>query len=295
MGGGRYDHHEGFDLYAFWDPAHPDGHVPVKCLLPGVVSEIIDPPDPERTETGRKVVVTHDVQWTRYGAPASWGPVQSGYLHLTDIAVEKGQRVAAGDRIGTAGETGHTSTVHLHLNVYRAGGGRAVNVNPARLFRPKLFPRAVSPLDEKAVEVEWLERDEKAGTALARVYVTYNAYTLDGFTFLVDKDDSRTISFEAVSASPQRSARDTGHESLFPRLRLFPLRYNGGGAIDRVNAKDTPAGWPATRYPVPAGKGVRLGYDLLATDVPAKAKKLALVVHGVEGERLEVPCRGFAR
>lgn len=290
-GSSRYDHHEGFDLFAFYDPKHQDGHVPVKCILPGVVSEIIDPPDPERVETGRKVVVTHELAWSKLGAPAAWGPIKSGYLHLTTIDVQQGQRLKAGDLVGSAGETGHTSTVHLHLNVYRAGGGRAVNVNPARIYRPKDFPRAVAPLDAKTVEVEWLERDAKAGTVLARVLLPYNAYTMDGFTFVIDGDDSRTVSFEAVSASPARDKRDTGHESLFPKLRVFPLRYNGGGAIDRVNAKDTPPGWPAARFPVPGGKGVRLGWDVLATDVPAKAKKIALVVHGVEGEKVEVPLK----
>lgn len=290
-GGGRYDHHEGFDFFAFFDPAHPKGDHPVLSILGGVVTDVIDPPDPERTETGRKVVVTHDVSWSAYGAPEAWGPVQTGYLHLSTIEVQKGQRVEAGQPIGRAGATGYTTTVHLHLNAYRRGG-RDVNVNPARLFSPKLFPADVSPLHERTVEVEWLERDVAAGTVLVRVLLPWNAYTLDGFALQVDKDTSRAVSFEHVSAE-QRDRRDEGDRGLLPNLRLYPLRYNGGGTVDRVNASDVPRGWPLGRYPVEGGKGVRLGFDLLATDVPPRAKRLRLFVLGVLGERVSTQARAF--
>ncbi len=290
-GGGRYDHHEGFDFFAFFDPAHPKGDHPVLCVLDGVVTDVIDPPDPERTETGRKVIVTHDVPWSAYGAPESWGPVRTGYLHLSAIEVQKGQRLEAGQPIGRAGSTGYTSTVHLHLNAYRQGG-RDVNVNPARLFSPKLFPEDVSPLHERTVEVEWLERDLAEGTVVVRVLLPRNAYTLDGFALQVDKDTSRAVSFEHVSAE-QRDRRDEGDEDLFPNLRLYPLRYNGGGTVDRVNAHDVPSEWPMARYPVEGGKGVRLGFDLLASEIPRRTKKLKLYVLGVLGEKVTDQARTF--
>lgn len=290
-GDGRYDHHEGFDFFAFWDPAYPRGDHPVRAILPGVVTEIIDPPDPERTETGRKVVITHDVPWNAYGSPREWGPVKSGYLHLSHIAVRQGQRVELGEELGRAGDTGYTSTVHLHLNLYRPGG-RDVNVNPARVFSPRLFPAAVAPLDPRTTEVEWLELDPAAGTALVRVLLPHNAYTLDGIVLAVERDDSRAISFEQVSAE-RRDQRDTGDADLVPGLRLFPLRYNGGGTVDSVNDDRIPAGWPMARHRVPGGKGVRLGFDLLATHVPAKARKFELTLLGVCGERVTARCPGF--
>jgi len=290
-GGARYDHHEGLDFFAFFDPALPAGDHPVLSIMDGVVSEVIEPPDPERTETGRKVVVTHPVPWSAFGAPEAWGQVQTGYLHLSRIEVQQGQRVEAGATLGRAGETGHTSTVHLHFNAYRAGG-RAVNVNPARLFDPKRFPADVTPIHKRTVSVEWLERDLTAGTALARVTLPHNAYTLDGFVVQVGRDTTRAASFEAVSAT-QRDRRDTGDVDLFAGLRLFPLRYNGGGTIDRVNADSIPAGWPAARFPVAGGQGVRLGFDVLATDVPANAKSIKLHVLGVAGERVTVPARSY--
>ena len=291
-GDNRYDHHEGFDFYAQFDPAIPDGHHVVTAILPGVVTEVIEPRDPERVETGRKVVVTHEVPWSAYGGPREWGPVKSGYLHLTRIDVKEGQRLEAGDPIGIAGESGYTTTVHLHLNLYHNTGGRDVAVNPARLFTPKAFPGAVMPLDKRLVEVEWLELNKAQRTATARVFLPYNAYTLDGFVFEVGGDTSRAISFEYVSAE-QRDRRDTGDQDLFPHLRLFPLRYNGGGAIDRVQPSRVDGDWPLARYPVAGGKGVRLGFDLRAYDVDPEEKKFTLIVHGVLGERVKVRAPGF--
>ena len=290
-GDGRYDHHEGFDFYAYYDEAHPRGDHPVTCILDGVVSDVIDPPNPERTETGRKVVVTHSVPWSAYGAPRAWGPVKSGYLHLSSIQVQVGQKLSAGDVIGAAGATGYTSTVHLHLNLYRAGG-RDVNVNPARVFQPSLVPQAVVPIHKRTVEVQWLERDVEGGTAVARVLLPYNAYTLDGFVFEVDKDKRRAVSFEHVSAE-QRKQRDRGDSDLFPGLRLYPLRYNGGGSLESVNQRNVPRGWPLSRHAPAGGSGVRLAFDVEATDVPEDAKSFKLTVFGVGGEKVTVKARGF--
>lgn len=291
-GGARYDHHEGFDFFSQYDPqAYPRGDHPVLAVLPGVVSEVIAPSNPERTETGNKVVITHELAWTALGGPPEWGQVRTGYLHLSSISVQQGQKIEAGTELGRAGETGYTSTVHLHFNVYRSGG-RDVNVNPARLFTPELFKGAVLPLHPATVEVEWLERDEAAGTALVRVYLERNVYTLDGFVFEVDKDKRRAISFEQVSAD-QRDKRDTGDVDLVPGLRIFPLRYNGGGPIERVNASSVPSTWPMATHPIPGGKGVKLGFDLLATDVPQDAKKFKLTLFSVLGKKVTVACKRF--
>lgn len=293
-GGGRYDHHEGFDFYAQFDmSAYPGGAHPVFSVLSGTVTEVIRPASPERTDTGNKVVVTHDVPWTKFGGTKEWGNVQTAYLHLRSIAVTKGQRVDAGTELGVAGATGYTSTVHLHFNCYRAGG-RQVAVNPARLFTPKRFAAHVSALNKKTIEIDWLERNVSAGTALVRVYLPYNAYTLDGFAFIFDKDASRVVSYEHVSAK-QRDQRDTGDKDLFPGLRLFPLRYNGGGAIGRVQPGRPPAGWPLGAYPVSGGKGVMLGIDILATGLPPKVKKVKLIVLGVLGEKVTFKAPGWRK
>jgi murein DD-endopeptidase MepM/ murein hydrolase activator NlpD len=289
-GDARYDHHEGFDFHAFFAGGPEDGRHEVRAILPGVVSEVVDPPDPERLETGRKVVVTHDVAWSAFGAPAAWGPVKSGYLHLSRIGVRAGERVERGEAIGSAGESGHTTTVHLHLNVYRSSGrGRDVNVNPARLFSPRRFPAAVAPLEERTAQVEWLERDVEQGTVLVRVSLPWNAYTLDGFVLEVNGDASRALSFEQVSA--ERERRDRGDVDLIPGLKLYPALYNGGGAAGRLNGRERlPEAWPARRFPI-VGDGPRLVFDLLGTGVPRDARDVRLRVRGVEGEDLLVSVR----
>jgi hypothetical protein len=289
--GARYDHHEGFDFFSQYDlSTYPRADHPILSVMPGVVSAVIRPPSPERTSYGRKVVVTHDVPWSKFGGQRDWGNVRTAYLHLSSISVKQGDVVKAGQELGRAGESGYTSTVHLHFNCYRAGGAD-LKVNPARLFSPKRFPGTVAQLHKSTIEVDWLERNVTAGTATVRVILPHNAYTLDGFAFVADKDSSRVVSFEHVSATAHQD-RDTGDVDLFEGFRLFPLRYNGGGAIDRVNARGV-QGWPMATYPVAGGKGVRLGYDFMATGLPPKVKKFKLVVLGVLGKKITFKAPGF--
>jgi murein DD-endopeptidase MepM/ murein hydrolase activator NlpD len=58
---------------------------------------------------GNLVVVGHRLGMT------SW------YAHLRRIAVRPGACISAGDRIGTAGSTGHSSGPHLHFELRLRG------------------------------------------------------------------------------------------------------------------------------------------------------------------------------
>ena len=58
------------------------------------------------------------------------------YMHLEQRAiVRKGQRVAAGDQLGTVGDTGNASTCHLHFEIWTSPGwykgGAARDPEPA--------------------------------------------------------------------------------------------------------------------------------------------------------------------
>jgi murein DD-endopeptidase MepM/ murein hydrolase activator NlpD len=55
--------------------------------------------------------------------------VQTWYAHLAGMRVSRGQRVAAGARIGTVGATGQVTGPHLHWEVRRRGA--ALNPLPA--------------------------------------------------------------------------------------------------------------------------------------------------------------------
>jgi murein DD-endopeptidase MepM/ murein hydrolase activator NlpD len=54
--------------------------------------------------------------------------VASAYLHLSGFNVRKGQRIARGDIIGFAGDTGRVTGPHLHLSFYVLG--ESVNAEP---------------------------------------------------------------------------------------------------------------------------------------------------------------------
>jgi murein DD-endopeptidase MepM/ murein hydrolase activator NlpD len=44
------------------------------------------------------------------------------YMHLSDVAVSSGERVRAGERVGSVGQTGNATTCHLHFERWSAPG-----------------------------------------------------------------------------------------------------------------------------------------------------------------------------
>jgi murein DD-endopeptidase MepM/ murein hydrolase activator NlpD len=52
------------------------------------------------------------------------------YCHLSEIGVDKGQQIAAGDVIGLVGKTGRVTGAHLHFGTYLNGTA----VDPALLL-----------------------------------------------------------------------------------------------------------------------------------------------------------------
>lgn len=67
---------------------------------------------------GRLVIVRHD------------NGLETFYAHLGHISVKPGQRINAGDKVGTCGNTGHSRGYHLHLEMRFKG----VSINPAHLI-----------------------------------------------------------------------------------------------------------------------------------------------------------------
>jgi murein DD-endopeptidase MepM/ murein hydrolase activator NlpD len=52
-----------------------------------------------------------------------WDGTVSYYAHMDTFSVTVGQRVAAGEKVGTSGNTGHSTGPHLHLEIHPGGGG----------------------------------------------------------------------------------------------------------------------------------------------------------------------------
>ncbi len=98
---GRPAFHSGLDMAAF-------ERAPVVATSPGVVSYA-----GTRSGYGYTVEVDHGHGF------------KTRYAHLRDIQVQRGDRVAIGQRIGSMGSTGRSTATHLHYEVWFRG--RAVD------------------------------------------------------------------------------------------------------------------------------------------------------------------------
>ena len=63
-----------------------------------------------------------------------WG-IYTGYMHQSEILVQEGDKVEAGQLIGRIGNTGRVTGPHLHLEVFVGG----VQVDPMEWLE-KIFP-----------------------------------------------------------------------------------------------------------------------------------------------------------
>ena len=100
--------HDGIDLSA------PQG-TPVLAAADGVVLFA-----GEQRGYGRIAIIAHEQDLVTL------------YAHNQDIQVKTGQRVKAGERVASVGESGRTTGPHLHFEVRRAG----VPVNPMDYLGP---------------------------------------------------------------------------------------------------------------------------------------------------------------
>ncbi|MDP2891708.1 MAG: peptidoglycan DD-metalloendopeptidase family protein [Bacillota bacterium] len=97
----------------------PDGKLipydyPIKACLPGTVEKVS-----RNWRAGNFVWILTETDK---------GAVITSYCHLNSFAVKRGDRVEKGELVGGAGNTGNSSTVHLHLAI--TINGRRVNPYP---------------------------------------------------------------------------------------------------------------------------------------------------------------------
>ena len=99
---GKRSFHAGIDI------PMPKG-APVAAAQNGVVTDIGSSKDKRYRGYGNVVLVDHG------------GGITALYAHCTSVSVKKGQKVRQGDVIGTVGNTGRTTTHHLHFEVHKNG------------------------------------------------------------------------------------------------------------------------------------------------------------------------------
>jgi tetratricopeptide (TPR) repeat protein len=149
------------DTYA-WDanlntPSHDsDYNQPVYAVAPGIVTQTfggcLNANDPG---SYGQVLIEHDYQGTKW-----W----SGYLHLANIQVSKGQNVTEDTIIGYVSHIGVPGSVnHLHFAVYTGDNSRG----KLKSFSAQILPRSYSSNQETSTETtqdESFEQEGESGT-----------------------------------------------------------------------------------------------------------------------------------
>lgn len=98
MSQGFTSYHPAIDLAA-------DPKTPIKPILPGTVIEA----GYSTYGYGNSVVIQHK------------NGLESRYAHLSKISVKFGQKVSENTVIGNVGSTGHSTGIHLHLEIHQNG------------------------------------------------------------------------------------------------------------------------------------------------------------------------------
>jgi len=245
---GYFDFHKGMDITAVvsnngnnYDTNTPPTIVS-RCA--GVVDDIADGSDAEMEQTGegRWVLVRCN---QKFNGNENWGSIYMAYRHLDsiDLNISIGKNVLSGKSIGVMGESGHTSTVHLHYSVMRHNGSKFINVNPMRVFSPTATEHLHGLL--KNAEITQLHHD--LNTALMRISVPYQQTAIRALSVkLLGTDYERVYDFETISAEAG-SQRD--QNNYVDGLSLFAYPYNRGHAAYRryLNYQDDmPLPYPAS-------------------------------------------------
>ncbi|MFH1012134.1 MAG: S-layer homology domain-containing protein [Candidatus Peregrinibacteria bacterium] len=111
LGTYQNDHIEGRGSHLAVDIKMPKG-TPVKAIANGKVVKMTM----EESGFGHHIVIKH-VQVPDPENPGRFTTLYSGYNHLGDVRVVEGQNVLKGEQIGTSGNTGTSTTPHLHLQI----------------------------------------------------------------------------------------------------------------------------------------------------------------------------------
>ncbi|NIB44147.1 M23 family metallopeptidase [Pseudomaricurvus alkylphenolicus] len=245
---GFFDFHKGMDVTAAVTSGGVDYDENTPPMIvsrcDGEITEIEDGPDAqmESTGEGRYVEVRCDQQ---FSGNQGWGHIYMAYRHLDTIAqgLQIGARIDQGDDVGVMGESGHTSTVHLHYSVMRHDGQRTINVNPMRTFDPAAYVHLHAPLAD--AEIAQLNHD--LDSALFRVTLPYQSTAIMAVKVrLLNSNYERSYDFESIS---ENAGDFRDNNDYVDGLELFAYAYNRGQSayrryLDKMD--DMPQPYPAS-------------------------------------------------
>lgn len=153
-----------------WAPPKPGQHVDIYAVSDGTVGAAGT--NVLKGHSGKIVIIDHG---DRTGNGSTDHTV-TNYGHLDSIAVRVGDKVKAGQKIGTMGKTGNATGVHLHLGV-RFNGKFA---DPAVWLKSKgITPGATKPVSTGggsgySKEIETWQR------SMNKLFPSYAKFAVDG-------------------------------------------------------------------------------------------------------------------
>ncbi|MFN2149503.1 MAG: peptidoglycan DD-metalloendopeptidase family protein [Anaerolineales bacterium] len=179
----------------------------------GLYRGVEDPTDPY----GLAVAILHD-----FGYEGQ--PLYTVYAHMSSVEVWRGQRVQAGDRIGTVGETGDASGPHLHFEV-RLGENRYFSTrNPELWIVPpegygvlagRLENTYGWPLYEQLIQVTSLETDRR-----------WDVWSYAEGTVLPDDHYNENFAISDLPAGPYEVTISFAGHAFSAQFYLLPGRVN---------------------------------------------------------------------
>lgn len=272
-GGATYNGHKGTD-FRVRTLADVARGVAVLASAPGEVTAIRDH-EPDRLvksdadraavrnkECGNGVVITHDEGW------------QTQYCHLREgsISVEKGAKVARGDRLGLVGYSGSAAFPHVHLSVRKdektvdpfrgTAGGPACGLGSAPLWTAQSLEAMDRP-SSQLLDVGFYDGPVEVGAVEAGTPQGFlpqsasNALVSWGWAINLEKGDEVSAALIGPRGELARNAITLDRNKA--QYMLFAGRKRPAG------------GWPAGRYQA-VFTVVRDGVAVIESQVPANLR-----------------------
>ncbi len=267
-----YDGHKGTDI-AIRDLAVMRRGVPVIASAPGVVTGVRDGmKDVDVSIAGRQSVKGRDCGNGVLVRLAGGWETQYCHLRRGSVAVRKGDRVAAGQKLGLVGLSGMTEYPHVHLSVRYQGrvvdpfvGPSPTNscgIGPGSLWakplrgkldtgQTALYNVGFAPGPPKAKTVRAGRYDGKAlsrsSPALVLWADIYWVHVGDRITFRVRGPDGRVV-VERTAAVPKTLARRLFFAGKKRKQLYWPTgTYRGEAVLVRADGTAGPKTLRATR------------------------------------------------